>query len=106
MISAVGAQLDEFLHLSAQCPWRMSPPSSTQSTATSLGLGEAGARLPSCCARLSSSAKTDGQMLGPATAALNWGCTHFLALKVLAQPCLLFPFTSPGAQHFRLPLGT
>lgn len=104
MISAARAQLDDFLHPSAQCPWRMAPPSSTQSTAASLGLGEAEAA--SCCARLSSSALTPGQMLGPATGALNWGCTHFLALEVLAQPCLLFSFTSPGAQHFRLPPGT
>lgn len=104
MISAARAQLDDFLHPSAQCPWRMPPPSSTQSTAASLGLGEAEAA--SCCARLSSSALTPGQMLGPATGALNWGCTHFLALEVLAQPCLLFSFTSPGAQHFRLPPGT
>lgn len=60
----------------------------------------------SCCARLSSSAKTDGQMLGLATGALSWGCTHFSALEVLAQPCLLLCFASPVAQPFRLPLGT
>lgn len=60
----------------------------------------------SCCARLSSSAKAHGQMLGPANGALNWGCTHFSALEVLAQPHMLFSFPSPGSQHFRSPPGT
>lgn len=35
----------------------------------------------SCCDRLSSSAWTDGQMLGLVPGALNWGCTHSSALK-------------------------
>lgn len=78
------------------------------------GAGRGWGAAASCCARLSSSAKTDGQMLGPATAALSWGCAHCLALEVLAQPCLLFSFfplflfsffPSPGAQHFRLSPG-
>lgn len=45
-------------------------------------------------------------MMGPATGALNWGCAHFSALEVLAQPRLLFSFASLGEQHFRLPPGT
>lgn len=44
--------------------------------------------------------------MGPATGALNWGCAHFSALEVLAQPRLLFSFASLGEQHFRLPPGT
>lgn len=50
MISAVGAQLDEFLHLSAQCPWRMSPPlqHTKYSNLTGAGIGWGAAALLLC----------------------------------------------------------
>lgn len=46
------------------------------------GWGAAG----SSCDRLSSSARTDGKILGLIPGALNWGCTRFSALKWTSKP--------------------